>query len=261
MAPMAPSCRSIRRSILSASNASGHGHIPTSFSIVEMLCSVYETMKHDPKNPAWPERDIFILSKGHAALGFYAALSHYGYFPPEELKTFGAFQSRLGCHPDRFKVPGAEASTGSLGHGIALAVGVALAFKLQNSPRRVYTVVGDGESNEGSVWEAIMVATHQKLNNLTVLYDSNRSQVRSMHIPNPAERLAAFGCDTVEVPGHDLDALKAALAKPAANVRAVVAVTEKGHGCPTLVNNVFEWHRRSPKKEEFDQLVKELEAA
>lgn len=261
MATMAPSCREIRRSILRASRASGHGHIPTSFSVVEMLCAVYETMKHDPANPKWPERDIFILSKGHAALGFYAVLAHYGYFPVEELKTFGAFQSRLGCHPDRFKVPGAEASTGSLGHGIALAVGMALAFRLQNSPRHVYTLVGDGESNEGSVWEAVMVATHLQLKNLSILYDSNRSQVRSMHIPNPAERLAAFGCDTIEADGHDLAALKAALGKPASNVRAVVGRAVKGHGCPTLTANMFEWHRKSPSPEQLEQLLQELEAA
>jgi transketolase len=261
MATMAPHCREIRRAILRASRASGHGHIPTSFSIVEMLCAVYETMKHDPANPQWAERDIFILSKGHGALGFYAVLAQYGYFPADELKTFGAFQSRLGCHPDRFKVPGAEASTGSLGHGIALAVGMALAFRLQNSARRVYTLIGDGEANEGSVWEAITVATHLQLKNLSVLYDSNGSQVRSLHIPNPAERLAAFGCDAVEVDGHDLAALKAALGRPASKVRAVVAKTVKGHGGPTLTANMFEWHRKSPTAEQLELLTKELEAA
>ena len=135
MAAMTPVCRGIRRNILNASRASGHGHIPTSFSVVEMLCAVYDTMKHDPANPQWDQRDIFILSKGHAALGFYAVLAQYGYLKVEELNTIGAFMSRLGCHPDRFKVPGAEASTGSLGHGIAIAAGMALAFRLKNSPR------------------------------------------------------------------------------------------------------------------------------
>ncbi|MCX7885942.1 MAG: transketolase [Verrucomicrobiae bacterium] len=258
---MTPACREIRRRILQASFASGHGHIPTSFSIVEMLCAVYETMRHDPRNPDWPERDIFILSKGHAALGFYAVLAHYGYFPAEELASFGAFGSRLGCHPDRFKVPGVELSTGSLGHGIAVAVGMALGFRLQGSSRRVFTLVGDGECNEGSVWEAVAVATHLRLTNLTVLLDYNRSQVRSLPIPNPAERFAAFGCDTIEADGHDLDALKAALQRPARNTRAVVAHTIKGFGCPTLVNNVFEWHRKSPKPEEFEKLMAELDAA
>ena len=261
MAAMASVCREIRRNILNASRASGHGHIPTSFSVVEMLCAVYDTMKHDPANPQWDQRDIFILSKGHAALGFYAVLAQYGYLKVEELNTVGAFMSRLGCHPDRFKVPGAEASTGSLGHGIAIATGIALAFRLQNSPRKVYTLIGDGEANEGSAWEAVMVATNLRLNNLTILYDSNRSQVRSLHIPNPAERFAAFGCDVSEVDGHDLAALKAVLAKPAETVKAVVAQTTKGYGCATLVNNVFEWHRKSPTPEQLGQLMKELGAA
>lgn len=262
MATMTTACREIRRNILKASRASGHGHIPTSFSVIEMMCAVYDTMRHDPKNPQWQERDIFILSKGHAALGLYAVLANYGYFPVDELRTFGAFQSRLGCHPDRLKVPGAELSTGSLGHGIGVAVGMALAFRLLNSPRRVYTIIGDGESNEGSVWESVMIAANLKLNNLTILLDFNRSQVRSLQIPNPADRFQAFCCDTVEVDGHDLEALKAALRKPADTVKAVVARTTKGCGCPTLTNNVFEWHRRSPKLDtEFETLMNELEAA
>ncbi|MGA2684998.1 MAG: transketolase [Verrucomicrobiota bacterium] len=261
MAAMTPFCREIRRNILNASRASGHGHIPTSFSVVEMVCAAYETLRHDPKNPQWPERDIFVLSKGHAALGFYAVLAHYGYFPVEELKTFGAFQSRLGCHPDRLKVPGVEVSTGSLGHGIGVAVGMALAFKIAKSPRRVVTVIGDGEANEGSVWESMMIAANLKLNNLTVMLDFNQSQVRSLQIPNPADRFRAFCCDTLEVDGHDLEALKTALAKPAETVKAVVARTYKGCGCPTLTNNVFEWHRKSPKPEELELLMKELEAA
>lgn len=255
---MTPACREIRQNILRASHASGHGHIPTSFSIVEMLCAVYDTMKHDPTSPKWPDRDLFILSKGHGALGFYAVLAHHGYFKVEDLSTFGAFQSRLGCHPDRFKVPGVELSTGSLGHGIAVAVGMALAFKLRRSTRQVYTLIGDGEANEGSVWEAVMVATNLQLSNLSILYDFNHSQVRSLQIPNPAERLAAFGCDTTEVAGHDLEALKGALISPSISVRAVVAHTTKGYGCPTLVNNVFEWHRKAPNSVEIDSLMKEL---
>jgi len=261
MAAMTPFCREIRRNILTASRTSGHGHIPTSFSVIEMICAAYDTLRHDPKNPQWPERDIFILSKGHAALGLYAVLAQYGYLPVEELKTFGAFQSRLGCHPDRLKVPGVEVSTGSLGHGIGVATGMALAFKIAGSPRRVVTVIGDGEANEGSVWESMMIAANLKLHNLTVMLDFNHSQVRSLQIPNPADRFKAFCCDTLEVDGHDLEALKTALAQPAETVKAVVAHTVKGCGCPTLANNVFEWHRKSPKPEELEHLMKELEAA
>jgi transketolase len=256
---MHPACREIRTNILHASRASGHGHIPTSFSIIELLEAVYQTMKHDPLNPSWDQRDVFLLSKGHGALGLYAVLARHGYFPAEELKTFGAFGSRLGCHPDRLKVPGAEVSTGSLGHGIGLAVGMALAFRLQNSARRAYTLVGDGESNEGSVWEAVMVAVNLGLSNLTILYDHNHSQGRSLPIPNPADRFKAFGCHTIEVPGHDLDAIKAALAEPADRPKVIVGNTTKGHGCPSLAYNVYEWHRKSPKPDELEQLLTELQ--
>ena len=258
---MTPASKEIRRNILRASRASGHGHIPTTFSVIEMLCAVYETMKYDPARPDWPERDLFVLSKGHAALGFYAVLAHYGYFKLEELKTYGAFQSRLGCHPDRLKVPGVEVSTGSLGHGIAVAVGMALALRIQNSPRRVFTLIGDGESNEGTVWESVMVAANLRLANLAILYDNNGSQRRSLPIPNPAERFSAFGCDTLEVDGHDLEALKAALARPADTVKVVVGNAIKGCGCPTLTENMFEWHRKSPDPVQFEQLMTELDAA
>jgi transketolase len=254
-------CKRIRAEILSASQKSGHGHIPTSFSIVEMLSALYATMRHDPKRPNMAERDIFILSKGHASLGFYCVLAAYGYFGFDEVAAFGAYNSKFGCHPDRLKLPGVEASTGSLGHGIGLAVGIALAAKIAGHARRVYTLIGDGESNEGSVWEAIMVATNLKLDNLTVLYDHNHSQERSLPIPNPAERFRAFGCDVIEVSGHDVEALKRALALPAKGVRVVVADTVKGHGCQTLIDNVYEWHRKSPKAEEFGRLMGELDAA
>jgi transketolase len=261
MSTMNTACRNVRRLILEASAQSGHGHIPTSFSIVEMLYAAYTVMRHDSARPDWDERDIFVLSKGHGALAYYAVLAQAGYFPVEELQTFGAFGSRLGCHPDRHKVPGVEVSTGSLGHGIAVAAGMALALKMKGSSRRVITLIGDGEANEGSVWEALMVAAHQRLDNLTVLLDYNRSQSRSLPIPNPAERFRAFGCNTHEVDGHDVEALQAALRSPSATVRAIVAQTIKGHGCVTLCEHMFEWHRRSPKPEELSLLLNELESS
>lgn len=257
---MDPLCKRVRSEILLASHKSGHGHIPTSFSIVEMLTALYGTMRYDPKQPHMPDRDIFVLSKGHASLGFYCVLAAFGYFDFEDVGTFGGHGSSFGCHPDRLKVPGVEASTGSLGHGIGLAVGIALAAKISESSRRVYTLVGDGESNEGSVWEAIMVATNLKLDNLTVLYDHNHSQERSLPIPNPAERFRAFGCHVIEAPGHDVEALKKALAMNAPGVRVVVAHTVKGYGCKTLVERMYEWHRRSPKADELAQLKGELDA-
>ena len=260
MNQLTPAGRKVRADILNASHLSGHGHVPTSFSVVEMLCAVYDTMRHDPANPAWDERDIFILSKGHAALGFYCVLAHYGYFPIEDVANLGRFQSAYGCHPDRLKVRGVEVSTGSLGHGIGVAVGMALAFRLAHSPRQVYTLIGDGESNEGTVWEALMIANNLKLGNLTLLYDNNQSQSRSLPIPNPGQRLAAFGCKVITVDGHDLPAIKAALAEPHSNPKAVVCQTIKGYGSQTLIDNIFEWHRKSPNPAQLELLKRELDA-
>jgi len=253
-----PVCKQIRKDILASSHASGHGHIPTSFSVVEAIYAAYQCMNHDPRRPDWPERDLFVLSKGHAALGYYCVLGNLGYFDVAGVRAFGGFESRFGCHPDRTKVPGVEVSTGSLGHGIGVAVGMALAQKIGETKRRVYTLVGDGESNEGTVWEAVAVASHLKLDNLVVIYDDNQSQGRCLPIPNPAERFHSFGCDVVEVAGHDVDNLKTAMRVFNTNVRVVVAHTEKGHGCPTLVEKVYEWHRRSPKADELQMLLAEL---
>jgi transketolase len=256
---MNPTCKEIRKKILEISCATGHGHLPTCFSVVEILLAVYQSMRHDPKNPSWPQRDIFVLSKGHAALGHYCVLADLGYFPAEKLDSFGAFMSDLGCHADRCKVPGIEVSTGSLGHGIGVSVGVALASRIRKIDRQVITLIGDGEANEGSVWEAIMVAVDLKLNNLTVIFDHNMSQVRGLQIYNPAEKFAAFGCDVVEVNGHEIGQIKSALAKPSDRVKVIVARTKKGFGCRTFVQNQFEWHRKSPTQEELLKLKGELD--
>jgi len=257
---MAPAARRVRDLILRASYASGHGHVPTCFSVVEMLLGTYAALRHDPRRPAWPDRDIFVLSKGHAALALYAVLAELGYLEAGELATFGAAGSRLGCHADRLKVPGVEVSSGSLGHGIGVAAGVALAFRIRRSPRRVAVLVGDGEANEGSVWEAVMVATDRRLDNLAILYDDNRSQRRCLQIPNPAERFAAFGCDAIEVDGHDADEVAGALRLTSDRPRAIVCRTVKGWGCRTLEEDVFAWHRRSPTRVEYERLLMELHA-
>ena len=250
--------RQIRQTILRVSHHSGHGHIPTCFSIVESLVAVFSEMKHDPQNPKWDYRDIFILSKGHASLALYCALAQFGYFPVDDVYAFGAYRSKFGCHPDRLKVPGVEASTGSLGHGIGLAVGMALAMKIKHSTRRVLTLIGDGESNEGTVWESLMVASDLGLNQLTVLFDFNRSQSRSLQITNPIEKFHAFGCDAVTVDGHDVQAIINAIQRPSSQPKVIVMNTKKGNGCPTLENNIFEWHRKSPNEEQLQQLLNEL---
>lgn len=252
-------CTEIRKDILRVSKESGHGHIPTCFSIVEILCSLYKNMRHDPARPDWDERDIFVLSKGHAALAHYCTLAEFGYFAREKVQAFGAFMSDFGCHADRTKLPGIEVSTGSLGHGIGVAAGIALAFKIKKSPQRVFTIIGDGESNEGTVWEAILVAVSQGLDNLTIIYDDNRSHSRGLQITDPEAHFRGFGCDVIAVPGHDLDALAEALQRPGTGVKVVVARTVKGYGCEALARNQYEWHRRSPNDEEFENLMRELD--
>lgn len=251
--------KTIRTNVIKISHASGHGHIPTCFSIVELLRAVYEKMRHDPKRPDWEERDIFILSKGHGALALYCTMAQYGYFSVEDLYGFGSFESRFGCHPDRHTVPGVELSTGSLGHGIGVAAGYALGFKLSGSPRRVFVIIGDGESNEGTVWEALMVAAHMKLNNLCILLDFNRSQTRCLPISEPEAKFAAFGCETISVDGHDLGTLYAAIDRgDTQKPRAIIAHTVKGKGCQTLERDMFAWHRRSPSQQEVATLLGEL---
>jgi transketolase len=251
--------KAVRENVIRISRQSGHGHMPTCFSIVEMLRAVYESMRHDPKNPAWEGRDVFILSKGHGALALYCVLAQQGYFPVEEVYGFGSFQSKFGCHPDRHTVPGVELCTGSLGHGIGVAAGMALGFKMNGSGRKAFVIIGDGESNEGSVWEALMVSAKQGLDNLCVLFDNNRSQVRCLPVSEPEAKFSAFGCEAVSVDGHDLAALKEAIARPpAGKPRVIVANTVKGKGCATLEREMFAWHRRSPKQEEMETLIGEL---
>ena len=250
----------IRQQILRAAYESKHGHIPTCFSVVEILQAVYDNMVYDPNRPDWEGRDYFILSKGHAALALYATLATYGFFPTHTLSKFGQYQSPLGCHADRHKVPGVEWGTGSLGHGITAAIGIAMALKQQNKKNQVYVLIGDGESNEGSVWEGLLIAAHQKLNNLTIILDNNRSQERCLPLQNPVDKFKAFGLQTSEVNGHNLDELAKSLLASGKTAKMIVANTIKGYGCPTLVDEVYAWHRRSPNEEELRILQGELDA-
>lgn len=254
-------CRSVRKDILNVSKVSNHGHIPSCFSIVEILHAVFGTINHFPDSPSHPDRDYFILSKGHACLALYCTLGRLGYYPIKEVETYGAYGSKFGCHPDRTKIPGVEASTGSLGHGISLAVGHALASKIRKDKKKIIVLIGDGESNEGTVWEAVMVAASQKLDNLTIIYDGNKSQGRCLQIKKPEECFRAFGCEVHQVDGHDVDLIKEFLNKESVTTKVLIANTTKGFGCQTLVDNKFEWHRRSPNDSEMEILMKELENA
>lgn len=252
--------KELKRQILTVSHSNQDGHIPSAFSILDIMYVLYhDVMDIDPTNPKKVVRDRLIVSKGHASLGIYAVMADRGYFPMDELKTFCAFGSRLGGHPDRNKVPGVEASTGSLGHGLPLALGMAMGMKIKGVAGTVYTVVGDGEFNEGTMRESMLLANHHDLSNLVCILDYNHSTDRALDLGNMKQKFESFGWESCEVDGHDHAALQVALQKPKGNKpKAVIANTVKGHGCPSIENNPA-WHHRSPNNEEFAQMMEELQ--
>lgn len=250
----------LRRSIVSASYASHEGHVPSALSILDILVVLYERiLKIDPKNPSNPKRDRFILSKGHASLGLYAVLAENGFFPKEWMGTFGEFDSRLGGHPDRTKVPGVEVSSGSLGHGFPMAVGMAMGLKIAKNPASVYALIGDGESNEGTIWESALIASHHKLDNLCCIIDYNHSTDRALSVGKMEDKFESFGWKcAVVADGHDHDKLERALRMAhKGQPLAIIADTIKGKGVKIMENNPA-WHHKSPNKEEFEQIMKDL---
>jgi len=234
----------MRRHILRMIHASGTaGHYGGSLSCVEVLaCLFFRHMRHRPADPHWPDRDRFVLSKGHAAPALYAALAEAGYFPLEHLDRYKAFGSILQGHPDMLLTPGVEMSTGSLGQGLSAALGMALALRLDGRDSRVYALLGDGELDEGSVWEAAMAAAHHRVSHLTAILDRNLLQVTgpteaSMRLEPVAAKWQAFGWEVFPVDGHDPAAILPAL-RAAGEVRdrpsILIARTVKGKGIPSL---------------------------
>jgi len=234
----------LRRHIIRMIHSSGTaGHYGGSLSCVEILaCLFFRHMKHRPGDPGWAGRDRFVLSKGHAAPALYAALAEAGYFPVEELQRFKRFGSMLQGHPDRLLTPGVEMSTGSLGQGLSAALGMALAARLDGLGSRVYVLLGDGELDEGSVWEAAMAAAHHRVDNLTAFLDRNLLQVSgpteaSMRLEPLADKWRAFGWEVLEVDGHDPQAILGAL-ELSVGVKGrpsmIIARTVKGKGIPAL---------------------------
>lgn len=243
----------LRRHITSAMLGGGRGHLGPACSLVEILRALYDdVMNFAPEDPGWPERDRCILSKGHGCLALYAVLADKGFFPIEELEKVCRPGSILGGHPERVKVPGVEASTGALGHGLAIGVGMALAARMQQRKSRVFVVVGDGEINEGSVWESAMSASKHALENLTVVVDYNKIQsygpVNTVQPLEPlSEKFEAFGFTAREVAGHDVSALSEAFkAVPLISGKpsALICHTVKGKGIPEAENNPL-WHHIS----------------
>ncbi len=256
--------KSLRRKIITMLGASKSGHPGGSLDLCEIMAVLYfDLMKYDFKNPAWPERDYLILSKGHGAPALYAVLAEGGIIGEDELLTLRKLGSRLQGHPDMKKLPGVEASTGSLGQGFSMSVGIALSQKLNQKPNRVFAILGDGELNEGLVWEAAMAAAHYRLDNLTAIIDNNGLQIDGpnreiMDVGDIGAKFAAFGFDIVHVDGHDIPALRAVLAQaPQGRPKAVIAKTVKGKGVSFMENHVG-WHGAPMKEEDTAAALAEL---
>lgn len=257
--------KDIRKSILNMIYKAKTSHIGTAFSTVEILYSLYfHVMNVDPKNPNKNDRDKFILSKAHGSAALYATLAHKEYFPLEYLDKYCANNGTLPGHLDKDAVPGIEISGGSLGHGLPIGVGMAIANKLQYNPGMIYVLMGDGECNEGSVWEAAMLAASHRLDNLTVIIDYNKIQSfgntnEIIDQSNITERWKAFGFQVYEVDGHNVSKLiKTFKADFDGKPKAIIAHTIKGKGVSFMENNLA-WHYKSPSEEELNQALKEIE--
>ena len=259
----------VRMGIIEGTFNAKSGHPGGSLSITEILTYLYfNEMNIDPENPAMDSRDRFVLSKGHAAPALYSVMAQRGYFPVEELKTLRKVDSRLQGHPSMKCLPGIDISSGSLGQGISAACGMALGAKLKNADFRVYTNLGDGEIEEGQVWEAAMYAAAKKLDNLVAFVDNNNLQidgtVEEVNSPYPIpEKFAAFGWNVIEIDGHSYDDIEKALNDARAcegKPTAIIATTVKGKGVSFMENQV-NWHGSAPNAEQYEIAMKELENA
>ncbi len=258
----------IRMGIIDSTHSAKAGHPGGSLSATEIFTYLYfKELNIDPKNPKWEDRDRFVLSKGHTAPGLYAALAHRGFFPVEDLLTLRKIDSYMQGHPNMNLVPGVDMSTGSLGQGISVAVGMALAAKRTGKKNRVYSLLGDGEIQEGQVWEACMAAAHYKLDNLCIVVDNNGLQIdgniKDVMSPYPiVDKLEAFGFHTLAIDGHDFDAIEKAFNNAKATKgapTAIVITSVKGKGVSFMENDAG-WHGKAPNDAEHEQAIAELKA-
>jgi transketolase len=252
----------LRRKIAQMVYDGKDGHMPSAFSIVDILEVLYrDYLKFDPKNPEWPERDYFVLSKGHGCLALYVMLEKYGFITAQDIAMFCKPGGILGEHPDCTKVPGVEASSGSLGHGLSFAVGIALGLRLRGMNNKVYVLVGDGECHEGTVWEAANVANNLQLGNVCVIVDWNGSGAQLMPRDDLPAKWRAFGWETTVIDGHSEAELHAALSKvrfqPQGTPTVIIAKTTKGKGVPMLEGHGT-WHHRIPTEEELKVIMEAL---
>jgi len=256
----------LRRDVITMIATAGSGHPGGSLSAADIVTALYfKVMRHDPKNPQWPDRDRFVLSKGHAAPILYAALAECGYFPVEELSTLRKLGSRLQGHTDRTLTPGVEMSAGSLGQGLSYGIGMALTGRLGKRGYRVYVLLGDGECDEGQVWEAAMFAPHHRMDNITAIIDHNDLQLDGrvcdiMALEPLPDKWRAFNWNVLEINGHDIGEILKAL-KKAAEVKGkptvIIAHTIKGKGVSFMEGNV-DFHGKAPNPQETEQALKEL---
>lgn len=260
--------REIRINIIKMLTEAGSGHPGGSLSIADILTVLYfHKMRHDPKNPKWDQRDRFVLSKGHGVPAQYAVLAKSGYFSEEELMSLRKTGSRLQGHPDRSRLPGMEASTGSLGQGLSIAVGMAVAGKMDKKNYRIYCMVGDGESQSGQIWEAAMCAAKYELDNLTAVLDYNKIQLDDrvnivMEIEPVKDKWKSFGWNVMEIDGNDIPKIIDALddaEKVKGKPTIIIAHTVKGKGVSYMEDSV-DWHGKAPSKELAEQAIKELES-
>jgi len=259
----------VRMGVIESTHAAKCGHPGGSLSAADMFTYLYfKELNIDPKEPKWEDRDRFVLSKGHTAPGLYSVLAERGFFPAEDLKTLRHVGSYLQGHPNMNTVPGVDMSTGSLGQGVSCAAGMALALRRQGKSCRVYTLLGDGEIEEGEVWEALMFAHQYKLDNLCVIIDNNGLQIdgpidQVMSSYPIVDKVKAFGLEVAEIDGHDFDQMEAAFVKARQTKGAPFAIvmkTTKGKGVSYMEGQVG-WHGKAPNDEEYKQAMDELNAA
>ncbi|KAA0001258.1 MAG: transketolase [Thermoplasmata archaeon] len=258
----------IRKWVIESVYRAGSGHPGGSLSVADILaCLYFHEMRHNPKDPKWPDRDRLVLSKGHAAPALYAALALAGYFPVEELKNLRKIGHFLQGHPCMKKVPGVDMSTGSLGHGLSVAVGMAIAGKLDGKDYRVFAILGDGEVQEGQIWEAANTASHYKLDNLIAILDRNKLQIDGpteevMHLEPLAWRWQAFGWDVVEIDGHNVEEILDTFHEIKLNEKPtiIIAHTIKGKGV-SFMEGTLSFHGKPPSKEQYIRAMSELEQA
>lgn len=260
---MEEKAKEIRQNIIEMLYAAKSGHPGGSLSCVELVMAVYNNMKVDPKNPSWDDRDRFVMSKGHAAPTLYAVLADKGFFPKSDLKSLRQIESHLQGHPDMKKTPGVDMCTGSLGQGVSVATGIALAGKSRKKDFKVYTLLGDGELQEGLVWEASMAAAHYKLDNLTVIIDNNGLQIDGsndevMSLGDLKAKFEAFGFKVFVVNGHDFNEINAALnAEVTGCPKCIIAKTVKGKGVSFMENN-YGWHGKGIGDFDYKAAMAEL---